>query len=62
MHDEYDGAQIQVIEVYSSNDENNIKRQKFHQNMGYAEASVFSVVQILNKNTSKVTDGTNENN
>ena len=46
MDVEYNGALIQLVEVYSHYDGNKIKRQIFYQNMGYAESAVISAVHF----------------
>ena len=39
---QYDGALVQVIEVYSAESDSPTKRQKFHRNHGLAVAVVIS--------------------
>ena len=63
---QYDGALVQVIEVYSADSDSPTKRQKFHRNYGLAMAVIISSAescspvakkQKTNSPTSKLPNG-----
>ena len=46
-HPEYDGAMMQVADVCMRDDGNEQRRRKFHNNCGYVEAAIITLIIIL---------------